>query len=293
MSSWEYEGLFDSVLVTDDQQEDLLSAFWRKEPSSIRVGSMGYRTRTIKAGSRLEAETYPIFGREQRRALRSAKKNRTPDRVFRNNISRAKRKLILLLEENFRVIDDLWITLTYKGDTPEYNRCVQDLKNYFRRVKRLRERRGLPEMKYLYTVGHDEGQRIHAHVVMSGGITREELEKLWGMGIANCHMLQNFGGGLAGLANYLYRQNEKEKLRGNRVNYKSWTGSRNLTQPKEHESDSKLSKSRIKRISYNFKNEAKQILERTYPGYVYEGCTVYYSDVVDGVYLRAVMRRIE
>ena len=105
--------------------------------------------------------------------------------------------------------------------------------------------------------------------------------------------IQDFGGGMAGLANYLYRQNEKEKLRGNRVNYKSWAGSRNLDQPKVHVSDSKMSKSKIKRIAYEFKNEAKAVMEKTYPGYVYDSCAVYYSDVVDGVYIRAVMRRIE
>ena len=54
-----------------------------------------------------------------------------------------------------------------------------------------------------------------------------------------------------------------------------------------------MSKSRIKRIAYDFKNSAKEIMERTYPGYVFENCVVYYSDVVDGVYIRAVMRRIE
>ena len=293
MATWEYEGLFDSILTSDHQDDDLLSTFWRTEPSSIRVGSMGYRTRTIKAGGRLEAEVYPIFGREQEKRLRKEKRNRTPDRVFRNNINRAKRRLILLMEANFKADEDIHITLTYAGENRSERRAKADLRNFFRRVERAREKEGLPELKYLRAIGHDSDQKTHIHVVMSGGISRDRLEKIWGHGIANCMRIQEYGGGLAGLANYLYRQNEKEKLRGNRVNYKSWAGSRNLKQPKEHVSDSKISKSRIKRIAYDFKNEAKDIMEKTYPGYVYDTCTVFYSDVVDGVYIRAVMRRLE
>lgn len=294
MATWEYEGLFDSIMVSDNQGEhadDMLADFWRKEPSSIRVGSMGYRTRTIKAGNRLEAEVYPIFGREKEKRLRAAKKNRTPDRVFRNNINRAKRRLVLLLEENFKADEDVHVTLTYKGGTPEYQEGVRDLKNFFKRVKRAREKAELDELKYLWACGHDSEQRIHFHVVMNGGLARDVLERIWKKGIANTYRLQEYGNGLQGIANYLYKQNERAKLRGERINYKTWAGSRNLKQPKEHESDSKISKARIKCIAFDFQNEAKAIMERTYPGYVYENCTVYYSDVTDGVYIRAVMRR--
>ena len=293
MASWEYEGLFDSIMADDSKGDDLLTNFWRSEPSAIRVGSMGYRTMTIKAGTRLEADIYPIFGREKEKRLRAEKRHRTSDRVFRNNINRAKRRLILLMEANFQAEEDIHITLTYSGENREYHQALKDLKNFFRRVKRAREKEGLDELKYLWSIGHDQDQKLHIHVVMNGGIERDRLEKMWGKGIANTMRLQQYGQGLAGLANYLYKQNEREKLRGNRINYKSWAGSRNLKQPKVHISDSKMSKSRIKRIAYDFRNEAKEIMERTYPGYNYESCAVFYSDVVDGVYIRCVMRKNE
>lgn len=291
MASWEYEGLFDSIMASDNQDDDLLSSFWRTEPSAIRVGSMGYRTMTIKAGTRLEADIYPVFGREKEKRLRAEKRHQTSERVFRNNINRAKRRLILLMEENFQVKKDIHLTLTYSGATPTYQQALRDKYNFMRRVKRLREKRGLPELKCLGSIGHDENQRIHIHMAMSGGISRDELEEIWGKGYANSMRIQDFGGGLSGLANYLYKQNEKEKLRGNRINMKSWFSTRNLDEPKVHSSDSKISKSRIKRIAYDFRNEAKDIMERIYPGYHYETCAVFYSDVVDGVYIRCVMRK--
>ena len=95
------------------------------------------------------------------------------------------------------------------------------------------------------------------------------------------------------MANYLYRQNEKERLKGNRQNLKSWSGSRNLRKPKEHVSDCKMSNRRVKIIAGGFQNEAKAVMEKVYPGYSLENCAVYYSDVVDGVYIRCVMRKRE
>ena len=288
--AWEYEGLFDSIRETG--AEDLLSEYWRTEPTSIRVGSMGYRTRTIKAGTRLEAEVHPIFGREKTARLRAAKQNITPERQQANNIRRSKRRLILMLEANFRAKEDIHLTLTY-ADPVGYDRCMKDIGNYFRKIRRIRDRRNLPELKYLYAVGHDEGQRLHVHVIMNGGIGREELEKLWGKGYANSMALQLYGNGLQGIANYLYKQNEKERIRGNRRYLRSWSGSRNLKQPKEHTSDCKMSNRRVRIIAGGFKGEAKEVMEKIYPGYTLQECKVYYSDVVDGVYIRCVMRQWE
>ena len=287
--SWEYEDLFDAL--AEEQAEDLAAAFWRSEPTAIRVGSMGYRTRTIKAGDRLEAEVYPIFGREKAARLREARRNITPERQQKQNIARAKRRLVLLIEANFRVESDYHLTLTYADPQPDLERVKKDIRNFFGKVKRLREKRGIGELKFLYTIGHDAGKRIHAHVIINGGIGREELEKIWGHGIANGSRLQEYGSGLQGIANYLYRQNEQERLRGNRRNLKSWSGSRNLVKPKQRTSDSKVSNRQVKRIAHGFGSVAKEIMERKYPGYALQDCKVYYSDVVDGVYIRCVMRR--
>ena len=209
----------------------------------------------------------------------------------RQNIERAKRRLVLLMEANFSVWEDYALTLTYAGRTPDYAGCKRDVRNYLRKLRRIREKRGLSEIKYLYAIGHDAEQRIHVHLVVNGGISEREMIRLWGHGTANPYLLQSFGKGLQGMANYLYRQNERQRAIGERAGLKSWVPSRNLKKPKEHVSDSKISNAKIKRIAYDFRNEAKEIMERTYPGYSYEGCTVYYSDVVDGVYIRAVLRR--
>lgn len=284
--SWEFEGLFDGVVSDTD---DLMADYWKSEPTAIRVGAMGYRTKTTKAGSRLEAEVYPLFGREKTARLRKAKKHITPERQKALNIRRSQRKLVLLIEANFRVDKDVHVTLTYASKV-SLKQCKRDLNCFLRKIRRIREERGLSDLKYIYAIGHDEGHRIHVHVIMNGGIDRTELEQIWGRGYANCLILQSYGNGLQGIANYLYKQNDREReLR--RKTFRSWSGSRNLIKPKEHTSDTKMSNAKVKRIARDFRNEAKEVMQKIYPGYSMERCDVYYSDMVDGVYIRCVMRR--
>ena len=74
-------------------------------------------------------------------------------------------------------------------------------------------------------------------------------------------------------------------------NRRKWCASRKLKQPKWRTSDSKLSNGRVKRIAFDIRNEAKEQMEKVYPGYQFVSCTVHYSDVVDGAYIRCVMRK--
>ena len=118
--SWDFEDLFDisakrSGSLLDGEWQD---GYWRDLPTEIRVGRMGYRTRTIKAGPRLEVEIYPIFGKESTGRARAAKANLTPEAVQRNNEERSKRKLIRLIDANFDE-RDLHVTLTYMGTPPK------------------------------------------------------------------------------------------------------------------------------------------------------------------------------
>ena len=288
--AWEFEGLFDALVPENDCT--LMEAYWQSEPTEIRVGRMGYRTKTTKAGDRLEAEVYPVFGREKTAGMRKAKRRITPERMQALNAKRSKRKLVLLLEANFRAEEDIHLTLTYEKAVG-LKQCKKDLGAFLRRVRKARAERGLSELKYLYAIGHDENHRIHVHIVTNGGIDRTELERIWGWGFANGMRLQEYGNGLQGIANYLHRQNEQERKQSRKHYIRAWNGSRNLVKPKEHTSDSKMTNGKVKRIARDFRNEAKAVMEKIYPGYALRECEVYYSDLVDGVYIRCVMRRWE
>ena len=278
--SWEFEDLFD---VGAEPEEGLLDSYWREQPTEIRVGRMGYRTRTIKAGPRLEVEIYPIFGRENSGRLRAAKKNLTPEAVQRNNEERSRRKLIQLIDANFTE-KDYHVTLTYAGTPPAYEQARKDVKNFLRAVKRKREQRGLDELKYVYTIEDEQDgkrKRIHIHAIMNGGISREELEQIWGQGYANADNLQPDENGLEAIARYITKQQK---------NRRKWARSRNLKMPKVRTSDTKVSNARVRRLAVDFPNSAKEIMEKLYPNYTHTRTIMRFSDVVDGAYIRCVMR---
>ena len=287
--AWEYEGLFDVI----PKDSGLLAEFWKKEATAVRIGSMGYRTRTTKAGSRLEAEIYPIFGRGMEQEARKAKANITPERMKQLNTRNAKRRLVLMIENNFDLNEDDAITLTYAKEPESLARCRKDLRNFFLRVKRWREKNGLPEMKYVYAIGHDRNQRMHIHMAISGGVGQKQLIRLWGKGIVNSSPLQSWGNGLQGYANYLFKQNEMAKDRGERDGFHMWSGSRNLKKPKVHVSDTKVSNRKVKTMAMNFQTLAADVLTKVYPGYQLEQGRVMFSDVVDGVYIRCVLRKMK
>ena len=284
--SWEFEALFDlepgrsGSLLEGEWDPD---GYWRDIPTEIRVGRMGYRTRTIKAGPRLEVEIYPIFGREDTGRARAARQNVTPEAVRRLNEERSRRKLVQLADANF-TDQDIHLTLTYRV-APKYEQAQKDVKNFLRTVKRKREQRGMDLLKYIYTIeGDDEGkrERIHVHMLMNGGIDREELEEIWGRGYANADRLQPNENGLEAVARYITKQQK---------NRRKWCRSRNLKQPKQRTSDSKASNARVKRLALDFPNNAKDIMEKLFPSYSHVKTDLRFSDAVDGAYIRSVMRR--
>ena len=274
----EYEELFDAV-------DPNMPMLWMTEPLDLRVGRMGYRTKTTKAGPRLEAEIYPIWGRDDMARARAARHSQTSAAVQRNNDERAKRYLIQLADANF-TDRDCHVTLTYNGRPPDFGRARQDVKNMLDRVRRLRKKRGLDELKYIYSIEDDEEgrkHRIHVHMLMNGGISREEIEALWAKGYANVDRLQPNENGLEAVVRYLTKQ-QKHRRR--------WATSRNLKKPNVRISNTKVSNARVRRIAHDFENEAKEVMEKLYPGYVFVGAKVYYSDIVAGVYIRTLMRKM-
>ena len=284
---WRYEGLFQTEL---EPEVDDLSRYWRPERSMIPVGRMGYRRRVTLAGDRMECEIYPVFGRDDEQRARAAKKNITPEKQRRLNDERARRRLIQLADANFSE-RDIHLTLTYKHETT-LPACRKDVRNFLLRVKRYREKMGMDPLKYIYTI---EGKtelnkgfpvnRIHIHMLMNGGISREMLEEMWAMGYANADRLQPTERGLEEIASYIIKEARTKS------GARKWSASRNLVKPKQRTTDARTSNRVVKMIAHDIRNEAKAEMERIYPGYRFVDCKVYYSDQIDGVYIRVLMRR--
>ena len=287
---WEFEDLFNNKRTGDGG--------FLEEPCFIPVGTMGYRRRTTVSGQRIDAEVFPVFSRQMRGALRRARTgNGTPDAQKKANRDRSILRAVQIVEANFTE-KDIALALTYAGEAPDEDRLDKDLRNFFDRVKRKRRKMGLPELKYWASIGGDEmpapgysGKRPHVHVFMNGGIDRDELEQMWGKGYANVDRLQPGTDGLAAIATYFAKQiQDRKEKKGER----RWRASKNLVKPIRRARDAKMPNARVKRIAYDFKNKAKEIMEKLYPGYVMtEDPVVKYSDYVPGVYIRCVLRKIK
>ena len=176
----EYEELFCVGELTEMEKR-----LYGGDPYRERVGGMHYCTKTEKAGDTLVLTVYPILGRSDRAKAEAARKAMSRERQNRYNRERARRRLALLMDANFGK-NDLHVTLTYRGTPPDYEQARKDVRNYLRAVKRMREKAGLPEMKYIYVLeeegGDGEKRRIHVHLMMTGGISREALEEKWANG---------------------------------------------------------------------------------------------------------------
>ena len=286
---WKYESLFQVEL---EPEADDLSQYWRSERSMIPVGKMGYRRRVTLAGDRMECEIYPVFGRDDEQRVRAAKKNITPEKQRRLNDERARRRLIQLADANFTE-KDIHLTLTYRNERT-LDECRKDLRNFLLRVKRYREKMGMDPLKYIYAIeGKTElnkgfpVKRIHIHMLMNGGVSRELLEEMWAMGYANADRLQPTERGLEEIASYIIKEARIK------TGARKYSASRNLVQPKQRTSDAKTSKRTVRMIAHDIRNEAKAEMERIYPKYRFVDCKVYYSDQIDGVYIRVLMRRMK
>ena len=279
----EYQELFCVGELTEMEKR-----LYGGDPYRERMGGMHYCTKTEKAGDTLVLTVYPILGRSDRAKAEAARKAMSRERQTRYNRERARRRLALLMDANFGR-NDLHVTLTYRGTPPDYEQARKDVRNYLRAVKRMREKARLPEMKYIYVLeeegGDGEKRRIHVHLMMTGGISREALEEKWGRGYANCDRLQpEEGNGLMELARY-FTKLEQEKHR------RAWSASKNLRKPRTTVSRTRMSNARVRRLCQEMPGNAAEVMGKLYPGYKVGAVEPYVSDWIPGVYLRIRLRR--
>lgn len=279
----EYEDLFCVGDLTELERQ-----LYGGEPYRERVGGMHYCTKTERAGDTMVLSVYPILGKSDRARAEAARRAMSRERQARYNREKSRRNLALLLDANFGE-SDLHLTLTYRGTPPSYEQAKRHVQNFLRAVKRMREKAGLSELKYVYVIeeegGDGEKRRIHVHLVMNGGLDRGELEGKWGRGYANCDRLQpEDGDGLRQLARYLTKC-EMEKHR------RAWCASKNLCKPRTTVSRTRLSTAKVRRLCEEIPGTAREIMGKLYPDYALGRVEPYLSDWAPGVYLRIQLRR--
>ena len=239
------------------------------------------RYRVNVCGDYMDGDIYPVF---QPAGKRRSRCNPTKEIQQKLNQRNAEKKLTRLAHLNFTE-KDLALHLTYRDD--EMPESIQDaeriLDNFVKRLRRMYKRLGI-ELKYIRATerGAKNG-RIHHHLMITGGVDRDELEELWGKGYANTKRLQFDDKGITGLAHYMAKD---------RVTFKRWSGSRNLVKPVPDVKDNQFNMGEIETIIDLI--ETKNIwgyFEAIYPDYELVEAVYIKNDVNLKYYIHFEMRR--
>ena len=243
------------------------------------------KTRTIKAGSLTEVECYPVYQGMYQRELQ--KTRRTPDAMRAVNDRNARKRFERLAECNFRAGKDYALTLTYAGGAPEnMDDCCREFRNYMNRVNRARKKLGLSKARCMAVIEAGKNGRLHHHILIEGGLDRDQMEQLWRNGFANCDRIQSGPQGLTALAKYMTKGfGTKRETGRHRYFY-----TRNLRQPIVTESKTRISRRQAELIREDADLQGEVIMRKKYPGMTLESLIVRQTDWLPGAYIYARLR---
>lgn len=232
------------------------------------------RTKTYYCGKNdLEIDLFPWMEVEKRYTRKKKEKVTIPKQKVLND-KRAKRTFCQLVKTNFGE-GDLHLTLTYNTKyLPEkVEDAEKEVRNYLRRVARLRKKKNLSPLKYIFITEQGvQSKRIHHHVIINGGLSRDEVELLWrrpkkkgqqqgeALGDCNADRLRTDDKGLERLASYLAKDPKGRKR---------WTPSQNLKKPEVSTSDTKTSRRKFMQLVLlpEDAEEVRQHFEKQYPDF--------------------------
>lgn len=261
---------------------------------------MGRRCRFVReqrhvcGDNYMEIDLYPISEREKGASL-SAKRRQASSRIQQNlNARNARRYFIQLLNANFTESDIHWTGTYDDAHLPDsIEQADHDLELFLRRVRSQSRKRGLPAPRFIaVTEWREEGDglpavRVHHHVVLSCGLSRDELERLWyrgkdkeRLGITNADRLQFDRESLERLANYLTKYTNRKRR---------WRQSRGLEKPQRpRPNDGKYTRRQLERLVTSGAVFDSEFWRRKYQGWEINDITPIQNDVTKewSIYLK-------
>lgn len=219
-----------------------------------------------------------------KKGKRSKKVKESEPKQKNLNDKNARRYLVQVGNLNFG-LGDIHTTATYsKENLPDtIEAAEQEVKNFLRRIQYRRAKENLPPLKYILVTAYSTGKdgetptRIHHHIIMSGGLRREQIEDMWThdrvnwkkwevdrlyragikhIGYINADRLQPDENGIAALCVYLAKQPNGKKR---------WSTSQNLERPYSRSNDNRYSCRRIEHLARE--RPTRDFWEKQYPGW--------------------------
>ena len=233
----------------------------------------------------IEVDIFPYT--ESDRSRRKRKEILSSPKQQNLNDKNARRRLMQIVKSNFKQ-EDYYISPSYSSkNLPE---TIEDAEHqvqlYLRRLKTRYKKEGL-EFKYIFITEHGGKKgRIHHHILIPGGLDRDEIEKCWRLGRCNVKRIQEDENGIEALANYLTKDPAGKKR---------WKSSQGLVRPWVTTSDDKYSRRMIDKMANMPPDceEVKTFWERKFPEYVLYECQNYFNKETArwSIYLKMRLRR--
>ena len=269
---------------------------------------MGTRCRFVReqrhvcGDNYMEIDLYPISEREKGASL-SAKRRQASSRIQQNlNARNARRYFIQLLNANFTESDIHWTGTYDDAHLPDsIEQADHDLELFLRRVRSQSRKRGLPAPRFIaVTEWREEGDglpavRVHHHVVLSCGLSRDELERLWYRGNDNVRLGFTIGDRVQFERECMARMANSLKKYTNRK--RRWRQSRGLEKPQRpRPNDGKYTRRQLERLVTSGAVFDSEFWRRKYQGWEINDITPIQNDVTKewSIYLklrRTVPRR--
>ena len=276
---------------------------------------MFYREKKTDCGNYREIDIIPRTDNAERavKGKRGKRKKVTEPKQKDLNDKNSKRYLVQLGNGNFG-IGDLHVSCTYDNEHLPDNveDAVKNVDNYLRRIAYRRGKLGIEPLKYILVTEYgyqkdDETKlvRVHHHIIMNGGLDRDEVEMMWTnqrinwkryekdpeayrntvkkMGWANADRLQINENGIEALCKYVVK-NPKGKKR--------WSSSRNLERPVEQPpADHKHSKKKVEELAKST-DAGKEYFQKQFPNFdIVEVKPEYYVETGWHIYIKAWKKR--
>lgn len=277
---------------TYSNNTNMLNEWMIEHMLKIKHNSVVYATKEFKLQEQLEIEIYPEFTRKEidtencvRKVNKRAQKNL--------NDKNSRKYLIRLINKNFRD-GDYWLTVTYdNANIPcSIEQAQKDARNYMNRINYHLKKKGLPRSKYVYITEYAEKNtkgehsvRYHHHIVISCGLTMDEVEKLWKKGSrTEIRRVKRDEYGIVGLAKYISKAKKTVK------NEKRWKSSTNLEKVTFRKNHYKFKRKKVDAMIRD-NNTIKHYMETTYKDYYFLDAETYFNDVNARWYISARMRK--
>ena len=254
-----------------------------------------YREQRHDCKRYLDVDIFPVY-RQSTKGKRKRKAKPTSETQARYNHQCRVRKLERLVMTNFEPGEALFFNPSYCDAClpADDDAAKRSLQNFFKRLKRYRKRKGLPELKYIATTekGTRSGRYHHHLIINCADMPISELENIWGQGFSFSSLVIFDDEGANGLATYFCKAKKKqlEQLEQEDSIGNAWSASRNIKPPKETKRDGRISKTEACEL-YRLGNDAAAEFEKLYPDYILSSARTIYNDINGGYYIAARLRR--